>query len=135
MVNRVILVGNLGKDAERKTFDNGSEVVNFSLATSENYKDKSGEWQQKTEWHNIAVWGNQVERAAKLTKGTTLYLEGKISTRKWQDKNGNDRYTTDIIASYFRIINRSEKTNSSSVAGQNNYPDAATDTEKEDLPF
>lgn len=135
MVNRVILIGNLGKDAERKKFDNGSEVVNFSLATSESYKDKSGEWQQKTEWHNIAVWGNQVERAAKLTKGTTLYLEGKISTRKWQDKDGNDRRSTDIIASYFRVINRSEKTNSSGVAVQANYPDPATDTEKEDLPF
>jgi single-strand DNA-binding protein len=113
MVNRTILVGNLGKDAELKTFDNGSSVANFSLATSESYKDKSDEWQQKTEWHNIAVWGNQAQRAAKLTKGTTLYLEGKLSTRKWQDKNGNDRYTTEIVASYFRTINRSEKPNSS----------------------
>lgn len=130
MVNRVILIGNLGKDAEKKTFDNGSEVVNFSLATSESYKDKSGEWQQKTEWHNIAVWGNQADRAAKLTKGTTLYVEGKLSTRKWQDKNGNDRRTTEIVASYFRVINRSENTNSSNTA--KNEPEELS---VDDMPF
>lgn len=113
MMQKVLLIGNLGSDAEIKTFDNGNSVANFSLATSESYKDKSGEWQQKTEWHSIAVWGNNAERAAKLTKGTTLYLEGKLSTRKWQDKNGNDRYTTEVVASYFRIVNRSENPNSS----------------------
>jgi len=131
MVNRTILVGNLGKDAELKTFDNGSSVANFSLATSESYKDKSDEWQQKTEWHNIAVWGNQAQRAAKLTKGTTLYLEGKLSTRKWQDKNGNDRYTTEVVASYFRILNRSEKTNSSELLN----PDPSGAEGPDSLPF
>lgn len=132
MVNRTILVGNLGKDAELKTFDNGSSVANFSLATSESYKDKSDEWQQKTEWHNIAVWGNQAQRAAKLTKGTTLYLEGKLSTRKWQDKNGNDRYTTEVVASYFRILNRSEKTNSSEPLPN---PDLSGAEGPDNLPF
>ena len=131
MVNRTILVGNLGKDAELKTFDNGSSVANFSLATSESYKDKSDEWQQKTEWHNIAVWGNQAQRAAKLTKGTTLYLEGKLSTRKWQDKDGNERHTTEVVASYFRILNRSEKPNSS----QQLNPDPSGAERPDSLPF
>lgn len=130
MIQKVLLIGNLGKDAEIKTFDNGNSVANFSLATSENYKDKSGEWLQKTEWHNIAVWGNQADRAAKLTKGTTLYVEGKLSTRKWQDKNGNDRRTTEIVASYFRVINRSENTNSSNTA--KNEPEELS---VDDMPF
>ena len=120
----------MGKDAEIKTFDNGNSVANFSLATSESYKDKAGEWQQKTEWHNIAVWGNQADRAAKLTKGTTLYVEGKLSTRKWQDKNGNDRYTTEVVASYFRVINRSENPNSSNTA--KNEPEELS---VDDMPF
>ena len=132
MVNRVILVGNLGKDPEIRTLENGAKVANFSFATSESYKDKSGEWQQRTEWHNIAVWGNQAERASKLTKGTTLYLEGKISTRKWQDKDGNERRSTDIIASYFRVVNRSENPNSS-------QPEVATNdingNPADNLPF
>ncbi len=130
MINKVTLIGNMGKDAVLKTFDNGSSVANFSLATSESYKDKSGEWQQKTEWHNIAVWGNNAERAEKLTKGTTLYLEGKISTRKWQDKDGNERRSTDIIASYFRVVNRSENTNSSNTA--KNEPEELS---VDDMPF
>ena len=130
MIQKVLLIGNLGKDAEIKTFDNGNNVANFSLATSESYKDKAGEWQQKTEWHNIAVWGNQADRAAKLTKGTTLYVEGKLSTRKWQDKDGNDRRTTEIVASYFRVINRSENTNSSNTA--KNEPEELS---VDDMPF
>lgn len=109
MVNRVILCGNLGKDPEAKTFDNGNRVVNFSLATSENYKDRSGEWKQKTEWHNIQAWGPMAEKAMNLKKGDQIYLEGKLSTRSWEDQNGNTRRQTDVVASYFRRISKRER--------------------------
>lgn len=147
MVNRVILVGNLGKDPEVKMLENGNKVAKFSLATSENYRDKSGagDWQQKTEWHNIVAWGKLAERAeSALSKGASIYLEGKLSTRKWQDKDGNDRSTTSVVASYFRIINKggsSDKTNpyGHDLGNQEPKPykvvDQPDDTEKDDLPF
>lgn len=98
-VNKVILVGNVGKDPEIRTFGNGGKVVNFSIATSENWKDKQGQRQEKTEWHNIAVFNDGligvIERYVK--KGSKLYIEGKLQTRKWQDRDGNDKYTTEIV--------------------------------------
>lgn len=99
-VNKVILVGNLGNDPEIRTFGNGGKVANFSLATSENWRDKqSGEKREKTEWHRVAVFGEGlvgvVERYVK--KGSKLYIEGKLQTRKWQDRDGNDKYTTEIV--------------------------------------
>lgn len=98
-VNKVILVGNVGKDPEIRTFGNGGKVANFSIATSENWKDKQGQRQEKTEWHNIAVFNEGligvIERYVK--KGSKLYIEGKLQTRKWQDRDGNDKYTTEIV--------------------------------------
>ena len=99
-VNKCILVGNVAKDPEVRTFGNGNKVANFSLATSESWRDKqSGEKREKTEWHNIAVFGDGltgvVERYVK--KGSKLYIEGKQQTRKWQDRDGNDKYTTEIV--------------------------------------
>lgn len=99
-VNKVILVGNVGNDPEVRTFGNGGKVANLSLATSETWKDKqSGERKEKTEWHRVAVFGdglvNVVERYIK--KGSKLYIEGKLQTRKWQDRDGNDKYTTEIV--------------------------------------
>ena len=97
-VNKCILVGNLGKDPEVRFTASGTAVANFSLATSETFKDKAGEKQQKTEWHNIQVWGKLAEICGEyLTKGKTIYLEGRIQTRKSQDRDGNDRYTTEIV--------------------------------------
>lgn len=107
MVNKTILIGNIGKDPETRTFENGSEVCQFSLATSKNWKDKAGEWQEKTTWHNIVVWGNQAQRAAQLKKGDTLYLEGEIDNRSYK-KDGQKRYISEINASYFRKLNKSE---------------------------
>lgn len=124
MVNKVILIGNLGKDPETRTFDNGNEVCQFSLATSENYKDKSGEWQEKTTWHNIVVWGKQAQRAAKLSKGDTLYLEGKIDNRSYE-KDGQTRYISEVVCNYFRNLNRSEAVQS----------EQEPEEVKEDLPF
>ena len=99
-VNKVILIGNLGKDPEVKSFSNGGRIANFSIATSENWKDKAtGERKERTEWHNITVQGDGlvgvVERF--LKKGSKIYIEGKLQTRKWQDRDGNDRYTTEIV--------------------------------------
>ncbi len=99
-VNKVILVGNLGKDPESRTFANGGEVVSFSVATSESWKDKSsGERKEKTEWHNVSIFSEGLGRTAKsyLRKGSKVYLEGQLETRKWQDQSGNDRYSTDVV--------------------------------------
>jgi single-strand DNA-binding protein len=97
-VNKVILVGNLGADPEARSLNNGGEVVNIRVATSENWKDKDGNRQEKTEWHNVVIFNENLGRVAKsyLKKGSKVYLEGQIQTRKWQDQTGNDRYTTEI---------------------------------------
>jgi single-strand DNA-binding protein len=103
-VNKVILVGNLGKDPESRSFQNGGEVVSFSVATSENWKDRnSGERKEKTEWHNVSIFSEGLARVAKsyLRKGSKVYLEGQLETRKWQDQSGNDRYTTDVVLRNF----------------------------------
>ncbi|MCY7280313.1 MAG: single-stranded DNA-binding protein [Sphingomonas bacterium] len=103
-VNKVILVGNLGKDPESRSFANGGKVVSFSIATSENWKDKgSGERKEKTEWHNVSIFSEGLAGVAEryLKKGSKVYLEGQLETRKWQDQSGNDRYTTDVVLRNF----------------------------------
>ena len=103
-VNKVILVGNLGKDPEARSFANGGKVVSFSIATSENWKDKgSGERKEKTEWHNVSIFSEGLARVAEqyLKKGSKVYLEGQLETRKWQDQSGADRYSTDVVLRQF----------------------------------
>ncbi len=103
-VNKVILVGNLGKDPESRSFQNGGKVVSFTVATSENWKDRnSGERKEKTEWHNVSIFSEGLARVAEqyLKKGSKVYLEGQLETRKWQDQSGNDRYTTDVVLRNF----------------------------------
>ena len=103
-VNKVILVGNLGKDPESRAFANGGKVVSFSVATSENWKDRSsGERKEKTEWHNVSIFSEGLARVAEqyLKKGSKVYLEGQLETRKWQDQSGNDRYSTDVVLRQF----------------------------------
>jgi len=103
-VNKVILVGNLGKDPESRTFQNGGKVVSFSVATSENWKDKaSGDRKEKTEWHNVSIFSEGLAGVAErfLRKGSKVYLEGQLETRKWQDQSGNDRYSTDVVLRQF----------------------------------
>lgn len=105
MVNKVTLIGNLGKDPEVRRLENGVSVARFSLATNENYKDKAGEWQTQTEWHDVVVWRNLAERAeTSLKKGMMVYVEGKLSTRTWQDQEGNNRRTTEVVANYYRPL-------------------------------
>ena len=103
-VNKVILVGNLGADPESRSFANGGEVVNLRVATSETWKDRDGNRQEKTEWHSVAIFNENLGRVAKsyLKKGSKVYLEGQIQTRKWQDQTGNDRYSTEIVLQKFR---------------------------------
>ena len=103
-INKVIIVCNLGKDPEVRTFANGGKVCNFSVATSESWKDKStGERKEKTEWHNISIYNEGLAGVAEkyLRKGSKVYLEGKLQTRKWQDQSGNDRYSTDVVLQGF----------------------------------
>ena len=99
-VNKVIIVGNLGRDPEVRTFQNGGKVVNLSIATSETWKDKNtGEKRERTEWHSVAIFNEPLGRIAEqyLRKGSTVYIEGQLETRKWQDQSGADRYSTEVV--------------------------------------
>jgi len=113
MLNRVTFIGNLGKDPEVRRLENGAAVAKFSLATNESYKDKNGEWQKITEWHDIVCWRALAERAeSQLKKGALTYVEGKLTHRKYQDKDGNDRYITEVVANTFRLLERRESSGS-----------------------
>src|SRR3982750_4894588 len=103
-VNKVILVGNLGADPEARSLNNGGEVVNMRIATSEQWKDRDGNRQERTEWHNVVIFNENLGRVAKsyLRKGSKVYLEGQLQTRKWQDQAGNDKYTTEVVLQRFR---------------------------------
>ena len=139
MINKVILLGNLGKDPEVKRFDNGGIITRFSLATNENYRDKDGEWQTITDWHTIVLRGNLAERAEKyLKKGMTIYLEGKIRTRKWQDNSGNDNYTTEVLGVLYKAVgNRREDTDTKQIEKPNNSIESGNNANDQidDLPF
>jgi single-strand DNA-binding protein len=103
-VNKVILVGNLGADPEARSLNNGGEVVNIRVATSESWKDRDGNRQERTEWHNVVIFNENLGKVAKsyLKKGSKVYLEGQLQTRKWTDQNGNDKYTTEVVLQRFR---------------------------------
>lgn len=129
MVNKVTLVGSLGKDPEVRTLENGTKVASFSLATSESYKDKNDTWQNLTTWHNIVAWRGLADRAEKLGKGATAYVEGKITHREYTDKEGNKKYLTEIVSSSILSFAKSEKSSSSN----NEVP--LPDNVDETLPF
>lgn len=103
-VNKVILVGNLGDDPEARSLNNGGEVVNLRVATSESWKDKDGNRQDRTEWHRVVIFNENLGRVAKsyLRKGSKVYLEGQLQTRKWQDQSGADKYSTEVVLQRFR---------------------------------
>jgi single-strand DNA-binding protein len=104
-LNKVMLIGNLGKDPELRYTASGTAVASFSVATTEKFKGKSGEWEEKTEWHNITLWARLAEIAGEyLSKGKTVYIEGRLQTRKWQDKDGKDRYTTEIVGEKMQML-------------------------------
>ena len=105
-INKVILIGNLGQDPETRYMPSGGAVTNFTLATNESWKDKqTGEQKDRTEWHKVAMFGRLAEIAAEyLRKGSQVYVEGRLQTRKWQDRDGNDRYTTEIVANEMQML-------------------------------
>ncbi len=139
-INKVILIGNLGKDPEVRYMANGGAVCNVTLATTESWKDKqSGEQKDKTEWHNIVFYRRLAEIAGEyLRKGSQIYVEGKLQTRKWQDKNGNDRYTTEIIANEMQMLG-SRGGGSADFSAERSASQApaaaATDDFDDDIPF
>lgn len=108
-LNKVLLIGNLGKDPEVRYTASGTAVASFSLATSERFKNKAGEYEERTEWHNLTLWGRLAEIAGEyLSKGKTVYIEGRLQTRKWQDKEGKDRYTTEIVGEKMQMLSRKD---------------------------
>jgi len=121
-LNKVTLIGHLGRDPEMRHLENGATVAKFSIATTESYKDKSDQWQDQTEWHDIIMWRLLAERAEKqLKKGSFAYIEGKLTHRKWVDKEGNNRKSTEIVAQTFKLLDKRES------SGNSNYFPSPTD--------
>jgi single-strand DNA-binding protein len=140
-VNKVILIGNVGKDPEVRYLENSTPVCNFTLATNEIYTNKSGEKVKNTEWHNIVLWRGLAEVAQKyVKKGTQVYIEGKIKTRSWDDKDGNKRYITEIVADSMQLLGRKPEDNSNiATSGESKQDttelDAIVSEPADDLPF
>lgn len=135
-INKVILVGNLGKDPELRYTPNGTAVATFPLATSSRWKDSAGESQQRTEWHRIVAWGRQAEVCNEyLKKGSQVYLEGRIQYRSFDDKEGNKRYVTEIIARLVQMLGRKEPETSLPPGQMAEVEKETPAEEEEDLPF
>jgi len=143
-INKVILIGNLGKDPEVRSLESGVKVTRFPLATTESYRDKSGNRTDHTEWHNIVLWRGLAEVAEKyLQKGNQIYLEGKIQTRQWEDREGNKRYTTEIVGDNMTMLGGRREQNGNSTTnvpkdsteGDTDLPEVNLETEDDDLPF
>ena len=138
-VNKVILIGNLGRDPEVRYTQNGSAVANFTLATNEVWTDKGGARQERTEWHRIVVWGKQAEIAREhLSKGKQVYVEGSLQTRQWDDREGNKRQTTEIKALRVVMLGRAEPGESrmsAATAADMSGDEAAGPPPEDDIPF
>lgn len=138
MVNRVILVGRLGKDPEVRHLDSGATMAKFSVATNEVYRDKSGEKVEKTDWHNVVVWRKQAEIAEQyLRKGSMIYLEGKLKSRSYEDKDGNTKYITEVVADQFTMLGgrRDESIGAEDHSAMPEPNNVADDDATDDLPF
>lgn len=142
MINKCILIGNLGKDPEIKYLEGNIAVCKFSVATNEAYKDKAGNWQNVPTWHDIVIWREAAERAEKqLKKGDKVYIEGKITHRKYTDKEGVERYVTEIVANTFRSLESKEKGSNDNYPSEEHAPaaggsqGAASSDDDDDLPF
>ncbi|MAE72943.1 MAG: single-stranded DNA-binding protein [Bdellovibrionaceae bacterium] len=135
-VNKVIIVGRLGADPEVKEIGSGSQVANMSVATSDNWTDKNGQKQERTEWHRIVVWGKLAELCGRyLSKGRQVYVEGRLQTRSWEDQQGQKRYTTEIVANTVQFIDG--RATESDAGGYNNQdfgPEPSFDA-SEEIPF
>ena len=142
-VNKVILIGNLGRDPEVRHLESGASVANFPIATTESYKDKNGNRQDQTEWHNIVLWRGLAEIAEKyLKKGSQIYIEGKLRSRSWEDKEGNTRYITEVVGDSMTMLGGRSENNTLSQAQESKAekvsqetPISSADDENDDLPF
>ena len=136
-VNRVILVGNLGRDPELRYTAGGQPVTSFSVATNERWNDREGKPQERTEWHRIVVWGKQAENCANyLQKGRTVYIEGRLQTREWEDKEGQKRQTTEIVAQTVQFLDRREGPSRGTTASAGpRDSDAPPSGGSDDIPF
>jgi single-strand DNA-binding protein len=147
MVNKVILVGNLGRDPEVRSTPSGQPVASFTLATNRKWKDKNGQRQEQTEWHQIVCWGRQAEVAGQyLTKGKQIYVEGRLQTRSWEDRqSGEKRYKTEVICENFQMLGQRGGAPDMEAAGGPTYDEAPAgpsssgggfgDAEEDDIPF
>ena len=137
MVNKVMLIGRLGRDPEMRYTPAGTAVCNFTMATDEAFKDKSWEWQKRTEWHRIVAWAKLAEQCSKLlTKGKLAYVEGRLQTREWDDRDGNKRRTTEIVIQRMRILTPKGEPGLEMQAEGPEPPEAtAPDITDEDVPF
>jgi single-strand DNA-binding protein len=136
-VNKVILIGNLGRDPEVRFTQGGTPVANFTMATTERWNDPSGEKKEKTEWHRIVVWGKQAEIAAEyLKKGRSVYIEGSLQTREWTDRDGNKRYTTEVRTQRLQFLGRpDDRGGSPSAAPVEDAGEPAGGYAEDDIPF
>jgi len=143
-VNKVILIGNLGKDPEVRYLEGGTAVATFSIATSETYKNRNGELTTTTDWHNVVVWRKLAEITEKyLKKGNKVYVEGKLKTRSWQDQDGNTRYTTEVVADNLTMLGgrkeessgHAESKQAEDNSAKEQKPMSVADNEEDDLPF
>ncbi|MCK9304882.1 MAG: single-stranded DNA-binding protein [Bacteroidales bacterium] len=141
-LNKVMLIGNVGKDPDIRNLESGAVVANFTLATTERYKDKNGNWQDQTEWHNIVCWRALAERVEKyVRKGTQLFVEGKIRTREWMDQSEQKRYTVEILADSIQLLGKRsdspgiQQTRAQDVQKPAYQAEEAQDEEPDDLPF
>jgi single-strand DNA-binding protein len=124
-VNKVIIVGNLGRDPETRYMPEGGAITNISVATTEKWKDKNGEMQEKTEWHRVAFFGKLAEIAGEyLKKGSQVYVEGRLQTRKWQDKDGQDKYMTEIVANQMQMLGSRQGMGGGDRSSERGAPDA-----------
>ncbi|MDX1645335.1 MAG: single-stranded DNA-binding protein [Thermoanaerobaculia bacterium] len=137
MVNKVILIGNLGRDPEVRSTPSGQSVANFTLATSRRWRDRDGNQQEQTEWHRIVCWGRQAEIAGQyLTKGRQIYVEGRLQTRSWDDKQtGEKKYMTEVICDNFQMLGRRDDYDSSSTYDQTAGDSAPSEPVDDDIPF
>jgi len=134
-VNKVILVGNLGRDPEIRYTQQGTAVANFSLATTNRFKNRSGEMEERTEWHRIVAWDKLAEICGQyLAKGRQVYIEGRLQTRDWEDKDGNKRSTTEVVAQTMQMLGRREAS-SSSGASMSSGSEPMPDGPEDEIPF
>lgn len=137
-LNKVMLIGNVGKDPEIRHLENDSMVANFPLATTERFKDKNGDWQEQTEWHNIVCWRALAERVEKYVKrGSQLFIEGRIRTNNWVDQAGQKRYSVEILADNMQLLNKKTDTQTTNNNIQQIVatPEASNQDLPDDLPF